>query len=456
MPQNGGAVGVRADGPFLLHGRGAVTSLDRGEANELSATAAAAAIRAGELSSEALVRACLARIEAREREVGAWEYLDAERALALARAADRGEGRGPLRGVPVGIKDIIDTVDMPTTLGSRLYSTRQPQWDAACVAALRAAGAIILGKTVTTEFAYFQPGKTRNPHHLQHTPGGSSSGSAAAVADRMVPVALGSQTAASVIRPATFCGVFGYKASFGELSLSGIRPFAESLDTLGILARSVADIALVRDVLMGFPDAAPMHPLAAPPVLGLCRTPQWDLADACVQRAVEGGAQALRRAGADVRDVALPPPFDVLVDAQKTIMAYEAARNYVFETTRHADRLSDAFRALAELGARTPRAAYVDARRRVHEARAGLDAAFAGCDALIVPAAAGEAPLAASGTGDPVMSRMWTALHVPSLAVPVTTGPLGLPVGLQLIGAQGADAQLLQTGEWAARALAAA
>jgi len=413
-------------------------------------------IRAGTLTSEALVHACLARIEARERDVGAWEHLDPDGALALARATDRGGGHGPLRGVPVGIKDIIDTVDMPTTLGSRIYASRQPQWDAACVATLRAAGAIILGKTVTTEFAYFQPGKTRNPHHLQHTPGGSSSGSAAAVADRMAPVALGSQTAASVIRPATFCGVFGYKASFGELSLSGIRPFAESLDTLGILARSVADIALVRDVLMGFPDAAPMVPLAAPPTLGLCRTAQWGLAEACVQRAVEDSAQRLRHAGAAVRDVELPPPFAALIDAQKTMMAYEAARNYVFESTRHANLVSDAFRALIEAGARTPHADYVDARRRVHDAREALGAVFVGCDALIVPAAAGEAPLAASGTGDPVMSRMWTALHVPSLAVPVTTGPQGLPVGLQLIGPLGTDARLLQVGEWAARALATA
>ena len=441
MPQNGGG--------------GSLNNVTRLDANELSASDAAALIRAGTLSSEALVRACLARIEARERDVGAWEYLDPDRALALARAADRGEGRGPLRGIPVGIKDIIDTVDMPTTLGSRLYLARQPQWDAACVAALRAAGAIILGKTVTTEFAYFQPGKTRNPHHLQHTPGGSSSGSAAAVADRMVPVALGSQTAASVIRPATFCGVFGYKASFGELSLSGIRPFAESLDTLGILARSVADIALVRDVLMGFPDAAAMAPLDAPPALGLCRTLQWSLAEACAQRAVEEGAEKMRRAGARVLDVELPPRFAALIDAQKTIMAYEAARNYVFETTRHAERLSEAFRVLTDQGARTPRAAYVDAQHLVRGAKAELGAVFAGCDALIVPAAAGEAPLATSGTGDPVMSRMWTALHVPSLAAPVMTGPQGLPVGLQLIGAQGADAQLLQVGEWAARALAA-
>jgi len=207
-------------------------------------------------------------------------------------------------------------------------------------------------------------------------------------------------------------------------------------------------------VLMGFPAAAPPLPLAVPPVLGLCRTAQWGLADACAQRAIEEGTETLRRAGARVRDVELPPGFAALIDAQKTIMAYEAARNYVFETTRHAERLSEAFRALTDQGGRTPRAAYLDAQRLVRDARAGLGAVLAGCDALIVPATTGEAPLAASGTGDPVMSRMWTALHVPSLAIPVTTGPQGLPVGLQVIGAQGADAQLLQVGEWAARALA--
>ena len=217
--------------------------------HELTASDAAARIRSGKLTSVSLVSACLARIEAREREVGAWQFIDPDLALEQARTADRNPSRGALHGVPIGVKDIIDTVDMPTTLGSAIYAGRRPQWDAACVAAVRAAGAIVLGKTVTTEFAYFQPGKTRNPHDLRHTPGGSSSGSAAAVADFMVPIAFGSQTAASVIRPAAFCGVFGYKASFGELSLSGIRPFAESLDTLGIFARSVADIALVRSVL---------------------------------------------------------------------------------------------------------------------------------------------------------------------------------------------------------------
>ena len=422
--------------------------------NELSATDAAAGIRAGEFTCEALVGACLERIAARERDVGAWAHLDGDRALDAARAADRGAGRGALRGVPVGIKDIIDTFDMPTALGSAIYAGRRPRWDAACVAALRAAGAIVLGKTVTTEFAYFHPGKTRNPHHLQHTPGGSSSGSAAAVADGMVPVALGTQTAGSVIRPAAFCGVLGYKASFGELSLSGVRPFAESLDTLGILARSIADIALLRNVLMGFPDQAPAPALPAAPTLGLCRTAQWNLADACVHDDIEAAAERFRRAGARVCDIELPAHFAGLIDAQKTIMAYEAARNFLFETTRHAERLSEALRTLTDLGWRTPRNAYGDARRLVTSAQRELGAVLAGCEALIAPATLGEAPPAAAGTGDPVMNRMWTALHVPCIAVPAAKGPQGLPVGLQLIAAEGADERLLQVADWAVRALA--
>jgi Asp-tRNA(Asn)/Glu-tRNA(Gln) amidotransferase A subunit family amidase len=305
--------------------------MDHSLIGALSASRAAAQIRAGTLSCEELMLSCLARIAQREPQVGAWQFLDATRALERARAADKLAPQGPLHGIPVGIKDIIDTVDMPTTLGSQIYAKRQPQWDAACVAALRAAGAIVLGKTVSTEFAYFQPGKTRHPHDLLHTPGGSSSGSAAAVADFMVPVALGSQTAASVTRPAAFCGVYGYKASHGEFSLSGIRPFAESLDSLGVLARSVDDIVLMRSVLLG---GIPIdhRPLAAPPRLAVCRTAQWSQAEPQAQNALETVVQACRKAGSVVSELELPAQFAGLIDAQKKIMAYEAAHNYVFET----------------------------------------------------------------------------------------------------------------------------
>ncbi len=425
-------------------------------ANDLTATEAAARIRAGTLTSEALVRACLDRIEARERDVQAWQYLDPDAALAAARAADRAPSRGALHGVPIAVKDIIDTADMPTGLGSPLYATRQPQWDASCVAAARAAGAIMMGKTVTTEFAHFTAGKTRNPHNIERTPGGSSSGSAAAVADRMVPLAFGSQTAGSLIRPATFCGIIGYKPTYGDFSLSGIRPFAESLDTLGVLARSVDDIALLSSVLAGLPARAVVAPLPAPPVLGLCLTPQGNAADASVHAVLAASAEKLRRAGATVRDVVLPPEFTPLVDAQKTIMAYEAARNYVFETTRHLDGVTPAFAAFCETGWHTRHEDYVAAKAAVAQAAAMMRAAFAGCDALVTPAAAGEPPLAAAGTGDPLFCRMWTALHLPCLAVPAGSGPAGLPIGIQLVGLHGADAALLSVGRWVDSALATA
>ena len=426
--------------------------MDHGLINALSASQAAARIRAGSLSCEALMLSCLARIAQREPEVGAWQFLDANRALEQARLADRQPALGPLHGIPIGVKDIMDTADMPTTLGSPIYAQRQPAWDAACVAALRAAGAIVVGKTVSTEFAYFQPGKTRNPHNLLHTPGGSSSGSAAAVADRMVPIALGSQTAASVTRPAAFCGVYGYKASHGEFSLSGIRPFAESLDSLGLLARSVDDITLLRSVLLGRPpgDAAP---LALPPRLAVCRTAQWALAEPQARQALDDFVQTCRQAGAVISELDLPGQFADLIEAQKTIMAYEAAHNYVYETTRCPEQLSGAFRALTETGSRIGRDDYVQAKHAVVLANRVLRTVAAGVDAWISPAAIGEAPLATSGTGDPLMSRMWTALHSPSLCVPVGRGAQGLPLAVQLVALAGDDDRLLQTGQWVGKLL---
>lgn len=426
--------------------------MDHGLICALSASQASAQIRASTLSCEELMSACLERIAQREPQVGAWQHLDGTRALEQARLADKQAPAGPLHGIPLGIKDIMDTVDMPTTLGSPIYAKRQPSWDAACVAALRAAGGIVLGKTVTTEFAYFQPGKTRNPHNLQHTPGGSSSGSAAAVADNMVPVALGSQTAASVTRPAAFCGVYGYKASHGEFSLSGIRPFAESLDSLGLLARSVDDIALLRSVLLGRSPAS-TGPLATPPRLAVCRTAQWSQAEPQSQQAVARLAQACRKAGARVTELELPAQFEGLIDAQKTIMAYEAAHNYVFETSRCPDQLSAAFLALTETGRGVSRDDYASAKREVAQAKSVLRNLAADLDAWISPAALGEAPLAASGTGDPVMSRMWTALQGPSLCVPVGRGAKGLPLAAQLLALPGHDDRLLRAGQWVGTAL---
>src|SRR5215510_11845337 len=246
--------------------------------HELTVVEAAQAIAAGTITSEALVHACLERIMAREESIRAWEYLDPKAALTQARACDRSPAQGLLHGVPVGIKDLIDTADMPTSYGSPIYAGHRPVWDAASVALLRAAGAVILGKTVTTEFAMFTPGKTANPHNVAHTPGGSSSGSAAAVADAMVPLALGTQTAGSIIRPASFCGVVGYQPTHGQFSVAGIKALSQTLDTLGGSARSVADVALLRAALVG--GASQLPALERAPRIGLCRTPQWSFATA--------------------------------------------------------------------------------------------------------------------------------------------------------------------------------
>src|SRR5690606_35962155 len=274
----------------------------------------------GELGSEELVRGCLERIAAREPEVEAWEWLDPEAALAVARARDGQPAAGPLHGVPVGIKDIIDTADMPTACGSPIYAGHRPRQDADCVARLRAAGAVILGKTVTTEFATFRPGKTRNPHHRGHTPGGSSSGSAAAVAAGMVPLALGTQTVGSVIRPASFCGVFGFKASRGRLSLEGVKPLAAAFDSLGCFARSLDDIALWFSVMAEEPAGSPPTADAAPRI-ALVRTAQWSDAEPATRAAVEAAAERLARAGAEVVEPALPSDFDRLAEPQDVIFA---------------------------------------------------------------------------------------------------------------------------------------
>ena len=421
--------------------------------HELAASEAAARIRSGEITSEALVAACLARIDAREADVGAWQHVAREQALAEARAADRGPPRGALHGIPVGVKDMMNTFDMPTTLGSPIYATRRPSWDAACVAAVRAAGGIVVGKTVTTEFASFHPGKTRNPHDVQRTPGGSSSGSAAAVADFMVPIAFGTQTAASITRPAAFCAVLGYKASFGELSLSGVRALAQSLDTLGMFARSVADIAMLRGVLLG--ADGDVHALTTPPRLGLCHTPQWPLTQPASREALRVAVERLRARGAHVDEVVLPEPFEAVLDAQQTIMTYETARNYVFEMTRHVDGLSASFRAICEAGMRIDRDAYLAARRCVAGAAARFPDVLRDRDALITPATLGEAPPLEAGTGDPVMSRIWTALGVPTLAIPVPRAHGALPVAVQLVSAIDADPRLLALGDWVTHALAA-
>lgn len=417
--------------------------------NELGLVEAAAAIRAGSLRASDLVDACLARIDQREAVVGAWACLDADAARAVARTRDREAPRGLLHGIPLAVKDIVDTVGMPTECGSPIYRGRRAAWDASCVALARRAGAIILGKTVTTEFAYFAPGKTANPRNPAHTPGGSSSGSAAAVADWMVPAGFATQTAASIIRPASFCGVVGYKPSFGTFSLAGIKPFAESLDTLGTITRSVADARYLRCALLGEAGPATVARGASSRRIGVCRTPWWNEADADSQAAVESAAQRLAGAGAVVSEAMLPSWFATLAEAQRTVMAYEGARSYAFEYDAHRDELSLQLRELIDQGLAIGRASYVEAG--VQAARAAREFAdwIRGWDAVVAPAAKGEAPEGLASTGDPIFSRLWTLLGAPSIALPGFTGQRGLPVGVQLVAGIGDDEQLLACAEWA-------
>ncbi|MGH6929080.1 MAG: amidase [Dongiaceae bacterium] len=418
------------------------------EPHELSVAAAAADIAAGRLTAEALVESCLARITEREPTVGAWEFLDRVQARTQARALDRGPVRGPLHGIPVGIKDIIDTQDMPTGCGSPIYRDRRPAWDAACVALLRSAGAVILGKTVTTEFAYFQPGKTANPHNPRHTPGGSSSGSAAAIADCMVPAALGTQTAGSIIRPAAFCGVIGYKPTFGSFSLAGIKPFSPSLDTLGVFARAVEDLPLLRRALLGTEEESPPP---APPSIGLCRTAHWSVADPATQHALEQAAAQLAAAGGRVTETEGMAAFGAVTEAQKTIMAFEAARSYASELFFHKAAVSAKLHELTDVGFACPIADYHRALSLAEDARRKLDDQFRDVDVLIAPSAIGEAPEGLGATGDPIFNRAWTLLHVPTLTLPLFTGPSGLPVGMQLVGRSGDDARLVAAAAWIAR-----
>jgi Asp-tRNA(Asn)/Glu-tRNA(Gln) amidotransferase A subunit family amidase len=425
------------------------------EPNTFFAAEAARSIAAGRLTSESLVAACLERIAAREPEVRAWACVDRELALKQARALDRASPRSPLHGVPVGIKDVIDTADLPTEYNSPIYRGYRPRCDAACVALLRRAGCVILGKAVTTEFANNHPGATRNPRKLTHTPGGSSSGSAAAVADFMVPLALGTQTGGSTIRPAAYCGVVGCKPSFGSINRAGLKFVSESLDTIGLIARSAEDIALLLHVLSGraIPDLQAVA--GRKPRIGLFRTPRWGEADAATQALVESAAARLANAGAKVSEFEAPPGYAQLFDDQNRIMCYEEARGFAWEHANHADQLSDSLRARIEEGWAVSREAYDAARLHARDCRRQLAERMRDYDYLLTPSAPGEAPATLAKTGNSVFNRVWTLLGVPCVTLPSGTGPNGLPLGVQLVGAFDGDSELLGWSHWAAAALTA-
>jgi Asp-tRNA(Asn)/Glu-tRNA(Gln) amidotransferase A subunit family amidase len=422
-----------------------------------TALATAAAIRSGATTSEEVVTACLELIAEREDELHAWAHLDPEHALAQARQRDEqtrqrdpGETLGPLHGVPVGIKDLIDTADQPTSYGSPIHAGHQPSTDAVAVARLRDAGAVVLGKTVTTEFAVFTPGPTAHPDDPSRTPGGSSSGSAAAVAMGGVPLGLGTQTAGSVVRPASFCGVFGGKPTLGVIPTTGVKACSATLDHVGAFGRDIGDVALALGVMAGDVDRFAPVDLGTRPRVGFCRTPWWDELEVTTREALEAGAERLGRL-ADVVEVELPAGFDGLVDAQATIMAVEVRRALDAELREHPDLLSDQLRRYLE-AAHTSADGYEDALALAERCRAQLAELFAEPRVLLAPSVVGEAPPITT-TGDPLLCRAWTLLGTPTISVPGLTGPSGLPLGAQVIAAPGADAAALAGAALAAVAL---
>jgi amidase len=410
-------------------------------------------IAAERLTAAAAAHACLARIAEREPVVGAWAHLDRDKVLAAARALDLTTRRGPLHGVPIGVKDLINTADLPTEYGSPIYRGHRPSADAAAVALARAAGALVLGKTVTTEFATYHPGQTANPHDPARTPGGSSSGSAAAVADRMVPLAFGTQTAGSVIRPAAFCGIVGFKPSFGTIPRAGAKLLADSLDTIGVMARSVDDVALFSAVLSDRPEFDRPAALTAP-IIGLCLTlPGAASPSDATLSLIEAAAQRAEARGATLRPLQLPAGLERLVEAHKTVMAYEAAGALAYERLVHHAALSPALAALLDEGAAIDAARYDAAREDATRIGATVAVAVAELDAVLAPAALDEAPLGLDATGDPVFCRPWTLLQLPCLTLPAGYGPHDMPIGAQLIAGPRCDARLLAIARFVEAAL---
>jgi len=415
----------------------------------LTAVAAAREIAAGRLSPAALTEACLDRIAAREPTRRARAWLDP----AAARAAAAAARPGPLHGLPIGVKDVLDTADMPSQYGSVIWEGHRPRADAACVAWARAAGAVVIGKTVTTEFAVRAPGPTVNPHAPGRTPGGSSSGSAAGMADGFFPLAFGTQTAGSIIRPAAFCGVVGFKPSFGAIPRNGMKIMSDSLDTIGVLARGVADCALFAGAVSGRDLGVPVAKPGRPPRLGLCRSPVWDKAAPETQALMAGLAETLSRAGARVEERELPADFAALIEAHPVVQYAESARAMGWELATQPGRISPELRALLEDGLSRPPESLDAARLVLRRLQDAFPAAMEGLDALVTPAAPGQAPEGLGWTGDPAFNFIWTSLHVPCVAVPAGQGPDGLPLGVQIVGRRGADRDALGWAQWVAAAL---
>lgn len=422
--------------------------------HQLSATELARGLQSRSLTAEAVARACLARVAERDGELRAWVHVDEAQVLAQARVLDQGPVRGLLHGLPVGVKDVFDTHDMPTQYGSPIYAGHRPSVDAAPVALAREAGALLLGKTATTEFSTFQASPTRNPRNVKHTPGGSSSGSCSAVGADMVPLAFGAQTAASIIRPAAYCGVVGYKPSYGLISGVGVKALSGSLDTIGTIARTVEDVALFAGVLSGNKSLLDLPAIHSPLRVGLCK-PHADKLLPETHAAFELAAKKLTAAGAKVVEIPLSPDHAELTQAHIDIMAFETARALSDERLRHWDEISTGLRGVIDKGLQMDYAHYAAQLHFVEETRATLPALYSRCDVLLAPSAAGEAPLFESGTGDPTWCRLWTLLGLPCVHLPFTQGPQGLPVGLQAVGPMHSDRATLAASAWMLKQLIA-
>jgi Asp-tRNA(Asn)/Glu-tRNA(Gln) amidotransferase A subunit family amidase len=430
------------------------------QASTLSETMAG--LRDGSVSALDVAESCLGRIAEIDAKVEAWTFLDPDHVRAQARALDaaRANGRpmGPLHGIPVGVKDIFDTVDMPTEDGTVLHAGRKPHHDSFAVSLLRQAGAVIMGKTVTTELALFTPGKTHNPHDPSRTPGGSSSGSAAAVGSGMVPLAIGSQTNGSVIRPAAFCGVVGYKPTHGLISRRGVLSLSRTLDHVGVFAGSVADAALIAEVMMSYDAAdADMQPQARaelcrmaaeepplPPKLGFAKTPAWQYIEPDCEEAF---AELVEMLGDSVAELELPPVFEHAVEMHSTIQDAEVAVNFAPEYEKGRDKLSPRLRGIIERGQQVLAGDYIRAIARISLLNLALDDAFNHYDAILTPAAPGEAP-GFEATGNPAFCTTWSLLGTPAISLPLLHGANGMPIGVQLIGSRGNDGRLLRTAHW--------
>jgi Asp-tRNA(Asn)/Glu-tRNA(Gln) amidotransferase A subunit family amidase len=407
-----------------------------------------AEIEAGRLTASAVAESYLEAIAGREGEVHAFAFLDPALVTAQARRLDRAGRRRalPLRGVPFAVKDIIKTRDQPTECNSPIYRGYRPKADADCVAAVREAGALIIGKTVTTEFAGRHPGPTRNPRNLARTPGGSSSGSAAAVAAGFAPLAFGTQTGGSVIRPASYCGIVGYKSTLGGLSVGGIKPLALGFDALGVMAATPDDILVAHAVLAGVDDRSPKP--SRKPRFGLVKTPAWQLADAASRNAVSRTAARLRALGASVEAVKLPADFDDIIAVQETVSTHIIADSYRWEWEHHRDKLSSSFRQTIEMGLAWPHETLASAWATAHTCLDLMNAILARYDALLTPAALGEAGIGIAETGSAACNAMWSLLGPPAVTLPLARGPAGMPIGVQLVAARRDDRRLLGLADW--------